>query len=142
MSCGNLEQVEPETAYEGRKQAPLRQITALVGKQFFVKKGQNEEVVWAKGRNKEVAWTVIPELHPDDVHSNVANDGLVLKISTTSSKKANSVILLAHIFFHIMLADWQEKLQRLNAAALDDFCKAHGILIAAAIYNCKGVELW
>jgi hypothetical protein len=24
----------------------------------------------------------------------------------------------------------------------DEFCKALGILIAAAGYNCKGVELW
>ncbi len=65
----NLEQAEPETTYEGRKQAALRQIAALAGEQVTVKKGRNEEVVW----------TVIPESHPENVCSNVVNDGCGLK---------------------------------------------------------------
>jgi hypothetical protein len=72
---------------------------------------------------------------------------------------ASSDIRVAYIYFHISFADWREKLQRLNAAieaenakprsgkkiplfTPDEFCKAPGILIAAAGYNCKGVELW
>jgi hypothetical protein len=39
---GNLEQAEPETTYEGRKQAAMRQIAALAGEQVTVKKGRNE----------------------------------------------------------------------------------------------------
>ncbi len=35
---GNLEQAEPETTYEGRKQAALRRIAALAGDQVPVKK--------------------------------------------------------------------------------------------------------
>ncbi len=65
----NLELAEPETTYEGRKQAALRQIAALAGEQVTVQKSQNEEVVW----------TAIPESHPDDVRSNAVNDGCRLK---------------------------------------------------------------
>jgi hypothetical protein len=146
---GNLEQAEPETSYKGRKEAVLRQIAALAGEQVTVKKGRNEEVVW----------TIIPESHPEDVCSDAVNDSCRLKNINSIMQKASSVILLAYIFFHISFADWQEKLQRLNAAmeaenakprsgkkiplfTPDEFCKALGILIAAAGYNCKGVELW
>ncbi len=74
---GNLEQAEPETTYEGRKQAALRQIAALAGEQVIVKKGQNEEVVW----------TIIPESHPEDVCSNTVNDGCGLKNINSIMKK-------------------------------------------------------
>jgi hypothetical protein len=59
---GNLDQAEPETTYEGRKHAALRQIEGLVGEQVPVKKGWTEEVVW----------TVVPDLHPDVEHANDA----------------------------------------------------------------------
>jgi hypothetical protein len=75
---GNLEQVEPETTYKGRKQAVLRQISALVGEQVMVKNGWNEEVVW----------TVFPGSHPDDECSNAENDGWGLKNINSIMQKA------------------------------------------------------
>jgi hypothetical protein len=74
LPVGNLEQAEPETTYEGRKQAVLRQI---------VKKGRNEEVVW----------TVIPESHPENVCSNVVNDGCGLKNINSIMQRASSDIV-------------------------------------------------
>jgi hypothetical protein len=82
-----------------------------------------------------------------------------LKNIDSIMQKAGCDIILAYIFLHILFIDWKEKFQRLNAAVEaenskaksgkkiplfppDEFCKALGILIAAAGYNCKGVELW
>ncbi len=136
---GNLEQAEPETTYEGRKQAALRRIAALVGEQVPVKKGWTEEVVW----------TVVPDSHPDVKRTNDAVTGMGLKNIDSIMWKAGCVIILAYIFLHILFIDWKEKLQRLKAKSgkkiplflPDEFCKALGILTAAAGYNCKGIEL-
>ena len=146
---GNLEQAEPETTYEGRKQAALRRIAALAGEQVPVKKGRMEEVVW----------TVVPDSHPDVERMNDKVTGVGLKNIDSIMRKAGNDIILAYIFLHILFSDWKEKLQRLNVAieaentkarsgkkiplfTPEEFCKALGIFIAAAGYNCKGVELW
>jgi hypothetical protein len=64
-----------------------------------------------KYQTQEVIWTVVPESHPGDERSNdVITDGMGLKILTSCK------IVLANIFLHIAFIDWQDKLQRINAA--------------------------
>jgi hypothetical protein len=111
-----------------------------------------------KGWTEEVVWTVVPDLHPDVELMNDAVTGMGLKNIDSIMWKAGCDIILAYIFLHILFIDWKEKLRMLNAAIEvenakaksgkkiplflpDEFCKVLGILIAAAGYNCKGVEL-
>ena len=140
--------------YKGRKQAALAKIRLLEGEQVTIGRG--------KGRvREEVTWTVILESSPDDddVSSGMDDCHLGLREIDSILRKAGFDIMLAFIFVYITFCDFQQKLDKMNAAieadnssnssskkvslfSAEEFFKGFGVMIAAAGYNCRGIDLW
>ncbi len=111
---GNFDAADPETTYEGRKQAALQKVRDMVGEEVTVTRG--------RGRAGEsVTWTVIPESHPDDddISTHPAKR-IGLRHIDTIMRKAGYNVLLAYIFVHISFKDWKLQLAKVNEAVESD----------------------